>query len=174
MEKNGRKRERIVEKKSAARSLDHTALKNVLFCFLLLFFLSKTSFFLSVFVGYFINSDNNRFYPNIMSLSVDKKLNTQSVSKLHKRQKAEEKSHFLPSKQTQIWKRHVRGYDVILNETALRFRLVLCYIFFNLIYFGTNGSSNRHTQTQERIRLICFAPMRMNCLLYFAYVRKNE
>ena len=33
---------------------------------------------------------------------VDKKLNTQSVSKLHKRQKAEEKSHFLPPKQTQI------------------------------------------------------------------------
>lgn len=56
-------------------------------------------------------------------------LNTKSVSKLHKRQKAEEKSHFLPPKQTQIWKRHVRGYDVILNETALRFRLVLCYIF---------------------------------------------
>ena len=61
---------------------------------LLLFFISKTRFFLSVFAEYFTNTDNNRFYPYIMSLSVDKKLNTQSVSKLHKRQKAEEKQFF--------------------------------------------------------------------------------
>ena len=65
---------KFVEKKSAVRSSDHTALKNVLFCFLILFFLSETRFFLSVFAEYFTNTDNNRFYSNIMSLSVDKKI----------------------------------------------------------------------------------------------------
>ncbi len=43
-----------------------------------------------------------------------KKNKTQSVSKLYKRQKAEEKSLFLPPKQSSYIEHHVRGYDVLL------------------------------------------------------------